>query len=54
MKLLKKCLGSGDILNMGVTGHADKLNEGPEQARTIQDDIGLFGLKNWKDRIVIV
>lgn len=49
-----KCLDSGNVWNMEMTGHADKMNEGTEQMRRVQDDSNLFGLNNWTARIVII
>lgn len=41
-------------LNMEMAGCADRLNQGYEQTRRVQDDTKLFDLNNWKDRIVII
>lgn len=49
-----KCLDSGKDWNMEMTGQVDKMNEGNEQTRRVQDNSNLFGLNNWMARIVII
>lgn len=52
--VVESCFDSGNILNMEMTGHVNTLNTGHEQMRRVQDDTKLFGLNNWKDRIVVI
>lgn len=37
-----------------MMGNVDRLNEGHEQTRKVPGDTKLFGLNNWKDRIIII
>lgn len=36
VELLKKCLDTRNILNMEITGHANKFNKGHEQLKRVQ------------------